>query len=696
MTLSDLSKGHAAVVTEVTGAEPLRGRLLDLGVLPGTELACEGSAPLGDPLVFRLGTWLLALRKEEAELVRVSQAAEPFRRPASERTRSSGPRNVSEPTVPPFSEPDAPLTLALAGNPNCGKTTLFNRLTGKALRTGNFPGVTVERAEGRCLGHPQITVSDLPGLYSLTPRSLEERAARDALLAGTASCVVNVVDAGNMTRSLALTLELMELPTPLVLCLNMMDLLRAGGGAVDCERLAELLGVPVVPVSAAAGEGLDALLAHAVREAQKPSRPKPVLPRGSGAEERFRAAAKLVRETVTEPPESRRLTRTRRLDRLLTGRWTALPLLLLAALLVFGLAFGMAGPMLQAPLERGLDRLCEAVSALLRRIETPELLRGLAAEGILRGVGSVIAFLPVVAALFFCLALLEDTGYMARVALLLDRPLGKLGLSGRSAASLCLGFGCTVPAVMALRTLPSERDRRRTAEFLPFVSCPAKLPVYALLSEAVWPGKLWLTIPALYLTGLLTGAATAAVRRRALREERTPFLMELPLYRLPTARNVARYTLRRSWEYLERALTVVMLASAAVWLLRSVDGRFRFTGNGEESVLKTLCGALTPVFAPLGLGDWRLVAALAAGLTAKESAASTLAVLYGGAVALDAPSAAAMLVFCLLYPPCAAALGAVKRELGTKTAVSLAARQTALAWAAAFCARAVCILTARF
>lgn len=622
------------------------------------------------------------------------------------------------------------MILALAGNPNCGKTTLFNALTGANARTGNFPGVTVTRSESVCRARPEITLVDLPGVYALRPYSDEERVTRSYLLGGAADAVISIADATCPARSLYLTLQLLELGVPVVLALNVMDALRAGGGSVDTAGLARALGIPVVPVSAALGEGLDALLDAAVQAAHGPP-PDPWRALVSGpvqtcvrtiARLLAPAAARMVRESGMPRDEALptacfaqvdRLTRfftlpralpgsrrSARIDRVLTGRYTAYPAM--AGLLggVFYLTFHIIGPCLSRLLARGIAWLADAADGALTALDAGPLLHSLVREGVFAGVGSVAAFLPVILALFFFLSLLEDTGYLARVAFVMDRPLRRLGLSGQSAVPLLLGFGCSVPGVLAARTLPTRRDRALTIVLTPCMSCSAKAPVYAAFAAAFFPGRSAVVFLALYALGILAAAVAARLLgRTALRGEAASFVMELPDYRWPNARSVLRRMWVRTREFLTRAFTVILAASVGVWVLRTFTPTWRVAANAGESLLAVVGQALAPVFAPLGFGDWRAATALVTGLLAKETVLSTLGVLLGGDLTAALPgvfspaAAASYLVFTALYAPCVAAQAAMRQELGSRLGtLAAAAGSCAAAWCAAAVVYRIAIL----
>ncbi len=770
MTLRELPSGQMGTVVQVAGEGALRRRLFDMGVLPGADITMVKAAPLGDPIEYRVDAYELVLRACDAELVRIENVREPTApiAPSDEAgaVSAASPGQTRRLNLPIGG---VQLSFALAGNQNSGKTTLFNRLTGASRRTGNFPGVTVDIKFGAITVMPNATVTDLPGLYSLSPYSKEELAARQFLLDGGASCIINVIDATNLTRSLRLTLQLMELGLPMVIALNMADEVRDSGGVLYADKIEEILGVPAVRVSATTGEGVDELImtasrvvnaappgkpdlsraggngvrvAEALRNAERLIAPRADesgvpsafaasalceddsdvrsrlklsdseaaeleeiftgLERGCGtdrksalAEARFAFARDLTRASSVPPARDRFRERSEKLDRVLTGRFTAFPILILAMAAIFCLAFVLVGPALRNILTRWMGAFTHTFGWYLDQIGVAPVLRSLITDGIFLGVGTVLSFLPMIIILFLFLSLLEDSGYLARVAFITDRPVKKLGLSGHSVAPFILGFGCTVPGVMACRTLPSERDRRNTVLLLPFISCTAKLPIYTLLAALFFPGKSVLIIPALYVLGLLLGVLAAAVMNKTDNVRPSPFIMELPNYRVPTAKNVLKLLWNRCKDFVGRVFTTVLIASMVVWFMSAFDTHLRLTDNPENSLLATVAGAVAPVLRPLGLDDWRVVAALAVGLLAKENIASALVILFGSAAALgaalDPPSAISMLVFCLLYTPCAATLAAMRRELGWKWATGAALWQLVLAWCAAFLVRAAFI-----
>ena len=779
MDLSQLQPGQSAVVTAVGGEGALRQHFLDMGVIPGTEITLMKFAPMGDPMELRLHGYELTLRLADAQkiAVRPVEDADTAAKPAPARVHDAdhpglgqGGRYHVKADAHPLPE-GSTLSFALAGNQNCGKTTLFNQLTGSNQHVGNFPGVTVDRKSGVIRGHADTLVTDLPGIYSLSPYSAEEIVSRQFILEEKPTGIINIVDATNIERNLYLTLQLMELDVPIVLALNMMDEVRGNGGAVRVNEMEQLLGIPVVPISASRNEGIDELIDHAIHVAryqEKPGRTDFCNERehngsvhrclhgimhliedhaaAAGIPVRF-AASKLVEgdamvfealklsdnekemiehiicqmesergvdraaaiadmrfdfihamcdETVVKPRESREHIRSRAIDRVLTGRFTAIPAFLAIMALTFWLTFNVIGGALQGLLEDGIDRLTELTDAALVAGGVNEVVRSLLIDGVFAGVGSVLSFLPIIVVLFFFLSMLEDSGYMARVAFVMDKLLRRIGLSGRSIVPLLIGFGCSVPAVMATRTLSSERDRKLTILLTPFMSCPAKIPSYSFFAAAFFPGRGGLIIVALYILGMLVGVGVALLSKSTVfRGEPVPFVMELPNYRLPGVKNVAHLLWDKAKDFLQRAFTVIFLASIVVWFLQSFDFRLNLVDAPQDSILAVVAGKLSPVFALQGFGDWRIVTALIAGFMAKESVVSTLSVLLGTAAVssfLSPLSAVSLLVFCLLYTPCVAAIASVRRELGRGWAAGVVALQCVIAWIVALVVRAVGIL----
>ena len=774
MTIRDLNIGECGRILRVGGQGALRQHFLDMGVIPGAELEVVQYAPLGDPIELRLHGYELTLRLEDAQQIEVERISphQAQQTPRPRRLKTSHPglgeegRFHPEGTGTPLPEGTI-LTFALVGNQNCGKTTLFNQLTGARQHVGNFPGVTVDRKDGVIRGYPNTSITDLPGIYSMSPYSSEELVSRDHVLHEKPKAIINIVDSTNIERNLYLTMQLLEMDVPMVVALNMMDELTGNGGVVDVNRMEELLGVPVVPISAAKNQGVDELAAHAVHIAKYQERPqhqdfcsrldkggsihqclhavmhliedhaeRAALPlrfaaskavegdelilgqlnldqneretlehivlqmeKESGldrsaaiADMRFSFIERVCQQSVRKPVESKEHIRSRRIDRVLTGRFTAIPLFVLIMALVFFLTFNVIGPFFQDLLAAGIDVLTQATDRALTSVGVNEVLHSLVVGGIFEGVGSVVSFLPIIVTLFFFLSLLEDSGYIARVAFVMDRPLRKLGLSGRSIVPMLIGFGCSVPAVMATRTLPSDRDRRMTILLTPFMSCSAKVPVYAFFISAFFPRQGAAVMVGLYLLGNVMGILAAlAAKRTAFKGEAVPFVMELPNYRLPSPRNVLQLLWEKSRDLLQKAFSVILIATVAVWFLKSFDFRFNLVTDSHESLLAALSGLLVPLFRPLGLGDWRLCTSLISGFVAKESVVSVMEVLYpeGACSAMSALSAASMLVFSLLYTPCVATIAAVKRELGRRWAVGVVLWQCGIAWAAALAVRLI-------
>ena len=769
MTLKDIKIGKSAVVTAVGGEGALRQHILDMGVIPGAEVTVVKYAPMGDPMELRIHGYELTLRLADAEKIQVKTIAQPTDPSLAEaREKKSrlehpglgeGGRFHEKATENPLPK-DTKLTFALAGNQNCGKTTLFNQLTGANQHVGNFPGVTVDQKSGPIKGYPNTLVTDLPGIYSMSPYTNEEIVTRQFIINGKPTGIINIVDATNIERNLYLTMQLMELDVPMVLALNMMDEVRGNGGAVYINEMEQLLGIPVVPISAAKNEGVDELVKHALHVAAYQERPQrndfcdkdeaggavhrclhgiihliedhakaagiPVrfaatkliegdpriqaalklakneeemlehiicqmeeergLDRAAAiADMRFSFIKKLVGRTVVKPRESKEHARSRRIDKILTGKYTAIPTFIGIMAAVFYLTFNVIGAWLQGIVEMGVEAATVATGNLLVSFGVNDTLQSLIMDGIFAGVGSVLSFLPIIIVLFFFLSLLEDTGYMARVAFVMDKLLRKIGLSGRSIVPMLIGFGCTVPGVMASRTLPSERDRKMTIMLTPFMSCSAKLPIYGFFTQAFFPEHSGIIMVGLYFLGIAVGIVTALIFKNTMfKGEAVPFVMELPNYRMPGAKNVVQLLWEKAKDFLQRAFTVIFIATVAIWFLQNFNLQLSMISNTEESILAAVSGIVAPIFAPLGFGDWRICTALVTGFIAKESVVSTLNVLFGTTAALQAaisPStAAALLVFCLLYTPCAAAIASVKQELGGKWAVGVAFEQCAIAW----------------
>lgn len=768
MTLKDIAKGKSARITKVGGEGELRRHFLDMGVIPDTVVKVVKYAPMGDPIELMIHGYELTLRLSDAEKIEVVAVdeAEPLNGADASPAKhihhpglGEGGRYHIHTGEKPLDKSEK-LTFALAGNQNSGKTTLFNRLTGANQHVGNFPGVTVDRKSGRIKNKPNTEITDLPGIYSMSPYSSEEMVTRRFILDEKPDCIINIVDATNIERNLYLTMQLMELDVPVVLALNMMDEVRGNGGAVHINELEALLGIPVVPISAAKNEGIDELIGHAMHVARYREYPTDIdfcdksanggavhrclhgimnligdHAEAAGIPVRF-AASKLVegdehilnalslsdnekemlehiivqmekergldriaaiadmrfsfitdicRKTVIKPKESRERERSRRIDKLLTGKFTAIPMFVLIMAAVFWLTFSVIGAWLQGILEAGIELLVTKVDTLFEIWSVNDTIRSLVVDGIFAGVGSVLSFLPIIVVLFFFLSLLEDSGYMARVAFIMDKLLRRIGLSGRSIVPMLIGFGCTVPAVMATRTLPSERDRKMTILLTPFMSCTAKLPIYAFFANAFFPDSSALVMIALYFIGIVVGIATAFVLGKTVfKGDAVPFVMELPNYRMPGFKNVMMLLWDKAKDFLERAFTIIFIASVAIWFLQTFDFRLNVVSDPENSILSTVAGVIAPVFAPLGFGNWRVCTALVAGFMAKESVVSTLSVLSAGSFVMPPFAVWALLVFCLLYTPCVAAVASVKRELGGRWAAAVVVGQCAIAWICAY------------
>ena len=764
--------GKTGVVTVVGGEGALRQHFLEMGVIPVAEVTLVKYAPMGDPMELRIHGYELTLRLADAEKIEIQPVWE------TKAHIQKDIKNVEHPGLGeggkyhvkadehPLPEGEK-LTFALAGNQNCGKTTLFNQLTGSNQHVGNFPGVTVDRKSGVIKGHPNTEITDLPGIYSMSPYSSEELVTRRFIIDEKPKGIINIVDATNIERNLYLTMQLMELDVPMVLALNMMDEVRGNGGSVYINVMEEMLGIPVVPISAARNEGVEELVRHALHVAKYQERPgrtdfcdkgehegsvhrclhgimhliedhaqaagipvrfaatklvegdqelKEALKLSENEEEmvehiisqmeeergidraaaiadmRFDFIQNLVEQTVVKPRESREHARSRKIDSFLTGKYTAIPAFIGIMGLVFWLTFNVIGAWLQGMLENGIAWITEMVDALFTAWKVNEAIHSLVIDGIFNGVGSVLSFLPVIVTLFFFLSLLEDTGYMARVAFVMDKLLRKIGLSGRSIVPMLVGFGCTVPGVMASRTLPSERDRKMTIMLTPFMSCSAKLPIYAFFAAAFFPKHGALVMIGLYFTGILVGIIVALIfKNTVFRGGAVPFVMELPNYRMPGIKNVSQLLWEKAKDFLQRAFTVIFIATILIWFLQTFNLHLQMVSDSRDSILAVLSGLITPLFTPLGFGDWRISTALITGLMAKESVVSTLNILFGNTAGLQAvlstATAAALLVFCLLYTPCVAAIAAIKRELGGKTAAFVVFAQCAIAWGCAFLVR---------
>ena len=778
MTLKELQIGKSAVVDTVGGTGALRQHFLDMGLVPGAQVTLIKLAPMGDPMELRIHGYELTLRLDDAAQIGIIPTEKVPAAPALVDDKMVDHPGLGEGGKYHIKKGEHPLpdgttlTFALAGNQNCGKTTLFNQLTGSNQHVGNFPGVTVDRKSGAIKGHPETEVTDLPGIYSMSPYSSEEIVTRQFIIGEKPTGIINIVDATNIERNLYLTMQLMELDTPMVLALNMMDEMRGNGGTVRINKMEAMLGIPVVPISAAKNEGVDELVDHALHVAKYQERPGrmdfcseedhggavhrcihgiihliedhaeaagiPVrfaatklvegdqrieaalkldqnekemiehiivqmeqergLDRAAAiADMRFHFIHQLVEQTVVKPRQSKEQLRSARIDRFLTGRYTAIPAFVGIMALVFYLTFGVIGLALQNLLEVGIDALTAAVDSTLTAWNVNAAVHSLVIDGIFTGVGSVLSFLPIIVTLFFFLSLLEDTGYMARVAFVMDKLLRRIGLSGRSIVPMLIGFGCTVPGVMASRTLPSERDRKMTILLTPFMSCSAKLPIYSLFAAAFFPEHAALVMVSLYFLGIAVGILMAILLKSSVfKGEAVPFVMELPNYRLPGLKNVVQLLWEKARDFLQRAFTVIFVATIIIWFLQSFDLRLSLTADPQQSILAWLASGIAPLFAPLGFADWRVSTALITGFMAKESVVSTLTILYGSsaafAAALSPAAAAPLLVFCLLYTPCIAAVASVKRELGGKWAFIMVANQCIVAWLAAFGTRLIMML----
>ena len=766
MTLHELKIGESAEILSVGGEGALRQHFLDMGVIPGAEITLIKFAPMGDPMEFRIHGYELTLRVDDAKKIEIKPITVLSDEVLSEQKKlkehpglGEGGRFHEKSTANPLPE-DTLLTFALAGNQNCGKTTLFNQLTGSNQHVGNFPGVTVDSKVGSIKGFDNTQIIDLPGIYSLSPYTNEEIVSRKYILDQKPTGIINIVDATNIERNLYLSMQLMELETPMVLALNMMDEVRGNGGSVLINSMEEMLGIPVVAISAAKNEGIEELVSHAIHIAKFREKPLktdfcahdenggavhrclhaiihliedhakaasiPVrfaatklvegderiesllkleqnekelvehiivqmemergLDRSAAiADMRFSFIKKLVSACVIKPKESKERERSRKIDKILTGEYTAIPFFILIMGFIFWLTFGVLGTTLQDLLDQGIGWLTGIVDAGLAAWHTNEVLHSLIIDGIFTGVGTVLSFLPIIVILFFFLSLLEDTGYMARVAFITDKLLRKIGLSGRSIVPMLIGFGCSVPGVMASRTLPSERDRKMTIMLIPFMSCTAKLPIYGMFSSLFFPHHTAVVMIVLYLIGIFVGILTALISKKtAFKGEAVPFVMELPNYRMPGLKTTLQLLWDKSKDFITRAFTVIFIASIVIWFLRSFNFHLALVSDSKDSMLAMIAGWISPIFKPLGFGDWRVTTALITGFMAKESVVSTLSVLFGSTAAihgaLTLKAGAALLVFCLLYTPCVAAIAAVRRELGGKWAGGMVLLQCTVAW----------------
>ena len=775
MTLKELKIGQSAVIDTVGGEGSLRQHFLDMGVIPGAMVSFVKLAPMGDPMQLRIHGYELTLRLDDAEKIGVTPIDAEEQKQCEKKQHSHHhpgfgeegkyhPKGSGDPLPD-----DTLLTYALVGNQNCGKTTLFNQLTGSNQHVGNFPGVTVDRKDGSIKGYPNTLITDLPGIYSMSPYSSEEIVSRNFVLDENPRAIINIVDATNIERNLYLTMQLLEMGKPMVVALNIMDEVIANGGSIDINTLELMLGVPVVPISAAKNQGVDELVRHAIHIAhyqERPGRKDFCDPndhngavhrclhavihliedkaKATGIPKRF-AASKLIEgdklieerlsldegektmiehviqqmerergldrnasiadmrftfikkvcaQTVVKPAESREHLRSSRIDRILTGKYTAIPVFLLIMVAIFWLTFGLIGGNLQSLLETGIDSLTETVRGAMESANVNEVITGLVTDGIFAGVGGVLSFLPIIVTLFFFLSILEDSGYLARVAFFMDKLLRRIGLSGRSIVPMLIGFGCTVPAVMATRTLPSDRDRKMTILLTPFMSCSAKLPIYAFFVSAFFRDYGWLVMSGLYILGVIIGIVVALLYKKTLfRGEAVPFVMELPNYRLPGVKNVMMLLWDKAKDFLQRAFTIIFVTTIIVWFLQHFNFSFNMvTDDSQDSMLAVIAGFIAPVLAPIGLGDWKLVTSLITGVMAKESVVSTLGILYPDGVtsAITMAAAASLLVFNLLYSPCVAAIASIKREMGAKWAVGVIAWQTGIAWLASLVTFLIC------
>lgn len=767
MKLNELQIGSTATILSVGGEGALRQHFLDMGLIQGTEVTVVQYAPMGDPIELRLHGYELTIRLKDAKNIEISKEHKPKNiRKKVEKQEKLHPgygeggkfHNRKEETPLPEGET---LTFALVGNQNCGKTTLFNQLTGSKQHVGNFPGVTVDRKDGVIKGHNNTLITDLPGIYSMSPYSSEEIVTREFVIREKPKGIINIVDATNIERNLYLTMQLLELGFPMVVALNMMDELRENGGSVLVNEMEEALGVPVIPISAAKAEGIEELIQHAIHVAKYQEKPletdfcrkeegvhrgihavmhliedhaeKAEIPvrfaaskimegdekileqlnlteneknlledisrqteeetgldrAASIAQMRFAYIEDVCSESVIKPKESREHLRSRKIDRFLTGKYTGIPAFVGIMAVVFWLTFNVIGAFLQGLLESGITALTDVVDHAMTAAHVNSVVHSLVIDGIFSGVGGILSFLPIIVTLFFFLSLLEDSGYMARVAFIMDKLLRKLGLSGRSIVPMLVGFGCTVPGVMASRTLPSERDRKMTILLTPFMSCTAKLPIYAFFTAAFFPKRGALVMIGLYVFGIVMGILMALIfKKTAFKGEAVPFVMELPNYRLPGAKNVGHLLWDKAKDFLQRAFTVIFIATIVIWFLQNFDMGLNMVSDSQNSILALVAGVLAPIFLPVGFGDWRIVTALISGFMAKESVVSSLTVLFGSSAALQGTltvaGAAALLVFCLLYTPCVAAIASVKRELGGKWAAAMVFGQCLIAWVVAF------------
>lgn len=765
LKLSELKVGESAVIQNVGGQGELRQHFLDMGIIPGAEVTLVKFAPMGDPMELQVHGYELTLRLAEADKIQIQKIIERSNKHERiQKIHTSNHPGLGEDGKYHLKGEGTPLpkgtllSFALVGNQNCGKTTLFNQLTGSNQHVGNFPGVTVDKKTGAIKNHENTEVTDLPGIYSMSPYTSEEIVSRNFVLNEKPKAIINIVDATNIERNLYLTMQLLEMNVPMVIALNMMDELIGNKGAIDINKMESMLGVPVVPISAAKNQGVQELINHAMHIAQFQEKPvqqdfcskddhggaihraihtvesiiedhaeKEGLPvrfcatkviegdsliikqleldqnelemiehvvvqmenegkmdrSAAIADMRFDFIERVCEQTVKKPQESKERRRSEKLDKVLTGKWTAIPCFILIMATVFYLTFNVIGAFLQTVLEIGIEKLTILISNLMNMANVNETIQNLVIEGIFGGVGSVLSFLPIVVTLFFFLSILEDSGYIARVAFFMDKLLRKIGLSGKSIVSMLIGFGCTVPAVMSTRTLPSRRDRRMTILLTPFMSCTAKLPIYAFFVSAFFPGKGGIIMTGLYFLGIVVGILVALVFKSTIfKGEAVPFVMELPNYRMPGMKNVVQLLWEKAKDFITKAFTIILLATIVVWFLQSFDFRLNLVTDSSESIMAKISSLIAPIFRPIGLGDWRIVTSFISGFMAKESVVSTMEILFGTGitVALTKQAAISMLVFSLLYTPCVAAIAAIKRELGAKWAVTVVFFQCAIAW----------------
>lgn len=777
MTLRDLKIGKSAIIKSVGGEGVLRQHFLDMGVIPGAEVTLIKLAPMGDPIELQIHGYELTLRLADAEKIEIEEISERTNKhnriTSISREEHPGLGEEGKYHVAGEEEPyeeGTLLTYALVGNQNCGKTTLFNQLTGSNQHVGNFPGVTVDRKDGVIKGYPNTQVTDLPGIYSMSPYSSEEIVSRNFVLENKPKAIINIVDATNIERNFYLTMQLLEMNIPMVVALNMMDEMTGNHGFVDINKMEKLLGVPVIPISAAKNEGVDELIRHAIHIAQNKERPVPQdfcskddhggaihraihtvesiiedhaeavgLPvrfatvkviegdeliidalkldenelemiehvclqmeteggmdrNAAIADMRYDFIERVCENSVVKPQESKERVRSEKIDKILTGKWTAIPSFIIIISLVFYLTFNVIGAFLQDMLQAGIDKLAAITENAMNATNVNHTIQGLVINGIFGGVGSVVSFLPIVVTLFFFLSLMEDSGYVARVAFFMDKLLRKIGLSGKSIVPMLIGFGCTVPAVLSTRTLPSERDRRMTILLTPYMSCTAKLPIYAFFANAFFPGKAGFVMTGLYLLGIAIGILVAFLYKNTLfKGEAVPFVMELPNYRIPGMKNVAQLLWEKAKDFLTKAFSIIMVATIVVWFLQSFDLHLNMVTDSSSSILAMISSLIVPIFTPLGIGDWRVVTSLICGFVAKESVVSSMELLFGDSITsvFGAGTALVMLVFSLLYTPCVAAIASVKRELGGRWAVMVVLWQCFMAWVVAFAVRLILMM----